>query len=330
MTSTCPLRVHRTPRRRRLWAAAASCLFAVGFGPQPSYAHEPAEDPHAVHRGFSAATVPPAAPAVPDQDHEPGLSPTIAELVRQVHQASLVEIWVGQRAQQVSDSPSVRWVGRQLDVEHETLMEHVAKVASHYNLSLPSEPTQWQQAGARKMARETGHAFDLAFANTLYYGHDRVMELIRRAKEELARQPSTDPRISEFVLVGEQYVARHMQWLLATGLVTTASTESAARQVDTAQVVSRTRTFSNAIPAVIGLVSLVIIVALVASAKVLPVARRRKVPPAAARWRKVWPVARRRTVEPATRRRKAEPAARQRKAEPATRSRKAEPAARRR
>ena len=327
-------------RRRRLWVVVASGLFAVGFGPQPSHAHEPVNDlyEHGVHRGFPMATAPPAAPAVPARDHKLGLSPTIAELVRQVHQASLVEIWVGQRAQQVSDSPSVRWVGRQLDVEHEALMEHVAKVATHYSLSLPSEPTQWQQAGARKMARETGRAFDLAFANTLYYGHDRVMELIGRAKEEVARQPSLDPQIREFVLVGEQYVARHMQWLLATGLVTTESTESGARQVDTAQVVSQTRTFSNAIPAVIGVVSLVIIVALVASAKVSPVVRRRKVSPAArwgkvwpaARWGKVWPAARRRKVEPAARRRKVEPAARRRTVEPAARRRKVEPAARRR
>jgi len=119
------------------------------------------------------------------------------------------------------------------------------------------------------------------------------MGLIQRAKEEVARQPAPDPLINEFVLVGEQYVARHMQWLLATGLVTTASSESAADQVDTAQVVSQTRTFSNAIPAVIGLGSLVVIVALVAFAKVWPAGRRRKATPAARR-RKATPAASRR------------------------------------
>jgi predicted outer membrane protein len=79
--------------------------------------------------------------------------PSLAELVRQVHQASLVEIWVGQRAQQLSDNPAVRWVGQSMVAEHEELDEEVEKVAGTFDIALPSEPTRWQRAGARRMAR---------------------------------------------------------------------------------------------------------------------------------------------------------------------------------
>jgi len=252
------------------WAAVvgAACVLLVGSEPKSSSAGQ--EAVHCAHPADHialAAAAGPAALADPADPAGRGMPSDVAELVRQVHQASLVEIWVGQRAQEVSENPSVRWVGRQLIIEHEQLDKHVADVATRYDISLPPEPTLWQQTGARKMARETGRAFDLAFANTLYYGHDRVMGLIGRAKQAVAARPAIDPKLRKFVEVGEAYVARHMQWLLATGMVTTASTASAERQVDTAQVVSRTNTFSNAIPALLGVASLVLIVALVTAAK---------------------------------------------------------------
>jgi predicted outer membrane protein len=246
----------------------ASCLLAVGLGPQPSPA---GAAPRHCDR-MAGAPVPVADPADPA---DRGVPPDVAELIRQVHQASLVEIWIGQRAQKMSDNASVRWVGHQLTVEHERLDKQVAEVAMAFDISLPEEPTLWQQTGARKMAREQGRAFDLAFANTLFYGHDRVMSLIRRAQQEVDR-PGIDPKLKGFVAAGEQFVARHKQWLLATGLVTTASTETAGKQVDTAQVMSRTNTFSNAIPALVGMLSLLLIVGLVTAAKLGPALSRRR------------------------------------------------------
>jgi predicted outer membrane protein len=189
----------------------------------------------------------------------PGVTTDEVTLIQRVRQASIVEIWSGQRAQQVAASPSVRWVGRSLLTDHLFLDKKTDEVASQLGITLPKEPTLQQQAGVRKMSRETGAAFDRAFANTLYFGHDTVMQIIKRVQAQL-QQPGANPAVKAYATMAVPFVQKHMQWLMATGLVTAAVTTQAGQQAALAREVSSTQTYSNAIPATVGVGSLVILV----------------------------------------------------------------------
>jgi predicted outer membrane protein len=201
-----------------------------------------------------------AAPAVAVRTaSQPGVSENAVQLIQRVHQASLVEIWSGQRAQQVSPDPAVRWVGRSLLSDHVFLDRKVDEIAAQLGVSLPNQPTLQQQAGVRKMARETGAAFDRAFANSLYFGHDVVMKLIRANQDEVQRG-GVNPQVRQFVDIAFTFVSKHMQWLEATGMVTASVSPSASLQSALARQTSGTTTYSNAIPAVVGLGSLAVLV----------------------------------------------------------------------
>ena len=182
----------------------------------------------------------------------PGVTPEARTLIQRVRQASIAEIWAGERAQQQSSDSAVRWVGQNLLIDHVYLDQQAERAADELGIDLPREPTLQQQAAIRKMARETGEPFDRAFANTLYYGHDRVMELIREVQRQ-ARRPGTPATVRRFADMAARFVAKHMEWLAATGLVTTASTRSAAAQADAAREASGAPDYSNGLALAIGL-----------------------------------------------------------------------------
>src|ERR687884_25735 len=113
-----------------------------------------------------------------------------AMVVRTAVAGALAFVVVG--GSQAAASAAVRWVGRNLLTDHLFLDKKTDEVAAQLGVTLPKEPTLQQQAGLRKMSRETGAAFDRAFANTLYFGHDRVMVVIRKVQAQL-QQPGVSP-----------------------------------------------------------------------------------------------------------------------------------------
>jgi putative membrane protein len=190
--------------------------------------------------------------AVPQAAQGNGVSAKTIALIKKVHQASLVEIWAGKRAQQFGVSPAVKWVGRGLITDHVFLEQKVAEAAQQLNLKLPAEPDLQQQAGIRKMARVTGPEFDRAFANVLHFGHSIVLPMA----QAVVAENSSNPIARQMGSLGVSFVSKHIAWLEATGLVTTASSSLAAAQVQAAQATSNVKTYSNALPALVGLGSL--------------------------------------------------------------------------
>lgn len=191
-----------------------------------------------------------------------GLSPSTVKVIQMVHQASVVELWAGTRAQRVTANPAIRWVGRSLITDHLFLDRVTEELAAKLGLRLPKEPTLQQQSGVRKMAREKGAAFDRAFANSLYFGHSVVTGIARKAQADLQR-PGANPEVRRYVEMAVPFVLKHMRWLMATGEVTAAVDSTAAVQAEMAQGVSQTRTFSNVLPLVGGVGSFAVMVLLV-------------------------------------------------------------------
>jgi putative membrane protein len=190
--------------------------------------------------------------AVPQAAQSNGVSAKTVALIKKVHQASLVEIWAGKRAQQFGVSPAVKWVGRGLLKDHIFLEQKVGEAARQLNLKLPEEPDLQQQAGIRKMARVTGAEFDRAFANVLHFGHSLVLPMA----QAVVAENSNNPIARQMGSLGVSFVSKHIAWLEATGLVTAASSSRAAAQVQTAQATANIKPYSNLLPALMGLGSL--------------------------------------------------------------------------
>jgi predicted outer membrane protein len=205
-----------------------------------------------------------------------GASDKAVALVKKVHQASLVEMWAGERAQKFGVSPAVKWVGRGLLNDHIYLEKKVKEAAQQMNIKLPAEPDLQQQAGIRKMARVTGQEFDLAFANTLHFGHSLVLPM---AKAVVAEN-SSNPLVRSMGTLGVTFVSKHIAWLEATGLVTTSSSAQAAAQAQAARVSAEVQPYSNVLPAMVGLGSLGLLLITVAYLVLRP---RRSAAPASRR-----------------------------------------------
>ena len=193
----------------------------------------------------------PAAAAVQAARND-GLTSLDVALINKVQGANLVEIWAGKRAQEFGVSPSVKWVGRGLLNDHVFLSKKLKEAAAALNLKLPKEPDLQQQAGVRKMARVTGKDFDLAFANSLHFGHTVVLKMAR----DVVAENSPNPVVRQIGQLGVSFVSKHIAWLEATGLVTAASSKEASLTAAEARLDANVRTFSNTLPAMIGLGSL--------------------------------------------------------------------------
>lgn len=181
-----------------------------------------------------------------------GVTELDVALVKKINGANLVEMWAGKRAQQFGVSPAVKWVGKGLLNDHVFLTKKLDEASEALGVKLPKEPDLQQQSAVRKMARVTGKDFDLAFANSLHFGHTVVLKMA----QDVVAENSENPVVRQLGSLGVSFVSKHIAWLEATGLVTAASSKAAATQAAQARVSSEVKPFSNTLPAMIGLGSL--------------------------------------------------------------------------
>jgi putative membrane protein len=195
-----------------------------------------------------------SAMAVTGPSQSNGVSDKAVQLLKRVHQASLVERWAGERAGQFSSNASVKWVGRNLLADQTFFDRKVVAAGEQFGVDLPNEPDLQQQAGMRKMARVSGAEFDRAFANVLHFGNTRILPLAKAVVAE----DSPNPVVRQIGQLGVTLVSKHIAWLEATGMVTAALSPgvTAAQQASLARETAGVQTYSNTVPAMVGLGSL--------------------------------------------------------------------------
>lgn len=142
------------------------------------------------------------------------LGPADRDLLVKVRQAGLWEAPTGQQASQQASTQSVRDLGAFLATQHAQLDIDDRKVADQLGVLLPSAPSVLQQGWMAEISAATGSDYDRIFVQRLRQAHGIVLPVIAQV-----RSSTRNDLIRQFAEEANDYVARHMQHLEATGLV---------------------------------------------------------------------------------------------------------------
>jgi predicted outer membrane protein len=100
------------------------------------------------------------------------------DFVAKVRLAGLWEIPAGNMAQQKSEDPRVRAIGKAIAEQHVTLDKADVAVAKKLGIALPVEPNQQQQGWLAEMKAANATTFDQIFVDRLRAAHGNIFPAI--------------------------------------------------------------------------------------------------------------------------------------------------------
>lgn len=190
----------RRPTATRALAAAGASLLATAllFVAAPAHAYGPPSQQDG---------------AYVDTEYGP-LGAGDKDLLVRVMYAGLWEIPASQMATEKGADARVREIAGYIAEEHVQLNEETERIAAELQVALPTEPHPDNQVFLDRMAAREGAEFDVEYVQRLREAHGEVYSLIA-----YARAGTQNDLIREFAATGEEFVARHMDYLESTGLV---------------------------------------------------------------------------------------------------------------
>jgi putative membrane protein len=101
---------------------------------------------------------------------------TDAEFAKAAAEGGMVEVKLGQLAQEKGSSDKVKDFGKRMVDDHTLAGEQLKTVASQENIALPSELNKHDQAMYNKLSALSGDAFDRAYAKDMVNDHRKDID----------------------------------------------------------------------------------------------------------------------------------------------------------
>jgi putative membrane protein len=121
------------------------------------------------------------------------LSPTDRAFLEKAAQGGLVEVSLGQLAEQNAASQQVKDFGQKMVADHTQANQKLQQIAQSESLKLPSAPTSKDQALQRRLSGLKGPAFDTAYTQDMVKDHQQdITEFTHEA------QSGQDPALKSF------------------------------------------------------------------------------------------------------------------------------------
>jgi predicted outer membrane protein len=136
------------------------------------------------------------------------------DLLIRVKYAGLWEIPAGEMAVEKGVNERVREIGAFIRDEHIELDAATDDIAAQLGVELPDEPYADNQLALDRMEAAEGGEFDLEFVQRLREAHGSIYSIIA-----YVRAGTQNDLVRQFADAGEEFVARHMEYLESTGLV---------------------------------------------------------------------------------------------------------------
>ncbi|MBI1309530.1 MAG: DUF4142 domain-containing protein [Proteobacteria bacterium] len=92
-------------------------------------------------------------------------------------QDNLAEIQMGQMAQQKGQTPMVRALGKQIEVDHSAANGQAVALAIKAGIAVPTAPNKDQQADITKLSKYSGATFDKMFVERMEDGHKNAIAM---------------------------------------------------------------------------------------------------------------------------------------------------------
>jgi putative membrane protein len=137
------------------------------------------------------------------------------DLVVKVRLAGLWEIPAGDMAQEKSEDPRIREIGRTIAAQHEKLDELARAAAKKLGIKLPAKPNKDQQGWLAEMrAAEDGEQFDQIYIDRLRAAHGKIFPAIATV-----RTSTRNDAVRKLAQQANQFVMTHLTLLESSGLV---------------------------------------------------------------------------------------------------------------
>ena len=118
------------------------------------------------------------------QAGQPSLSKSDREFVEKAALGGLLEVRLGQLAQQRASSPDVKSFGQRMIDDHAAVNKRLAELAQRKGVLVPQELDQKHREKVDKLSKKTGAEFDRAYMSDMVDDHeDDVAEFEKAAKE---------------------------------------------------------------------------------------------------------------------------------------------------
>ncbi|MGK5684340.1 DUF4142 domain-containing protein [Actinoplanes sp. URMC 104] len=198
-----------------------------------------------------------------------------------VRLAGLWEIPAGQMAQQKSDNPRIRAIGREIAAQHVVLDKMTRDAAKKLNIELPDKPNTDQQGWLAEMRDAEGEEFDQIYIDRLRAAHGKIFPAIATI-----RTSTRNDTIRKLAQRANQFVMTHLTLLESSNLVDFAAlptapppspaTTTAARPVLSAADASQPAAAPLNVPLIAGLAVAIAAVALLLTRRLWSDPRRRR------------------------------------------------------
>ncbi|WP_433728268.1 DUF4142 domain-containing protein [Actinoplanes sp. CA-051413] len=193
------MRENGSTRSRRLCATVVCSIGLVLLSPVAAHA-----EPN--------VPVPPNE-LIPDEG-EGALSAADKDLVVKVRLAGLWEIPAGEMAQQKSQDPRIRKIGREIAAQHEVLDAFDRAAAKKLRISVPKKPNSDQQGWLAEMRDAEGAEFDEIYIDRLRAAHGKIFPAIGTV-----RATTRNDTVRKLAQQANQFVVTHMTLLESSGIV---------------------------------------------------------------------------------------------------------------
>jgi putative membrane protein len=150
--------------------APSSTPSLEGTNPRPSIFNEPRYDGIP---GTAPATAPLSSTSMTQ------ISSLDREFMRMAAHSDQFEIQSSQLALQKSSNPEVRAYAQMMIQEHTQSSQQLSQIAAQMGYTLPTEPSEFQQAVIEQLAQLSGAEFDRAYMEAQANGHDQTAAIYR-------------------------------------------------------------------------------------------------------------------------------------------------------
>lgn len=118
------------------------------------------------------------------QQGKPTLAKADREFIEKVSQGGLLEVRLGQLAQQHASKPEVKEFGQRMVDDHTTINKRLTELAERKGMLVPQELDKKHQEKVDKLAKKTGSEFDRDYIDMMVDDHKDDIERFEKALKD--------------------------------------------------------------------------------------------------------------------------------------------------
>ncbi|MGK4001902.1 DUF4142 domain-containing protein [Sorangium sp. So ce1036] len=118
------------------------------------------------------------------QQGQPSLAKADREFIEKASQGGLLEVRLGQLAQQHASTPEVKGFGQRMIDDHTTINKRLTELAERKGMLVPQELDKKHQEEVDKLAKKTGSEFDRDYMNMMVDDHKDDVERFEKASKD--------------------------------------------------------------------------------------------------------------------------------------------------